>query len=88
MRPPAKSAMVLIILGTVVIIGTAGLWLVEMSSVDMCLDRGGSWDYRTGECDFLQNHPYEPLHIRVPWMAAFPVAGAFAALAGFLLRRS
>ena len=28
----------------------------EMSAIDSCLDRGGSYDYERHECDFEENH--------------------------------
>lgn len=31
--------------------------LMNSAEVDDCLDRGGSYDYELGECDFDKNHP-------------------------------
>jgi len=30
---------------------------VEFVAVDRCLDAGGSFDYKSGQCDFKTNHP-------------------------------
>ena len=30
--------------------------VLESAQVDDCLDRGGSYDYERGECDFQLNH--------------------------------
>ena len=30
--------------------------LIDWARVDDCLDRGGSYDYDRGECDFETNH--------------------------------
>ena len=30
--------------------------LIDWAQVDDCLDRGGSYDYERGECDFEANH--------------------------------
>ena len=35
-------------------------WLRESGAVDSCLDRGGSYDYRAGRCDFAVSHAFEP----------------------------
>jgi len=29
---------------------------IDWARVDDCLDRGGSYDYESGECDFEANH--------------------------------
>ena len=31
--------------------------LINWAEVDDCLDRGGSYDYEAGHCDFDTNHP-------------------------------
>lgn len=30
--------------------------IIDSARVDDCLDRGGSYDYERGECDFASNH--------------------------------
>jgi len=30
---------------------------IDRAAVDDCLDRGGSYDYERGRCDFDVNHP-------------------------------
>ena len=30
--------------------------LIDWARVDDCLDKGGSYDYELGECDFERNH--------------------------------
>ena len=30
--------------------------LIDWARVDDCLDKGGSYDYESGECDFETNH--------------------------------
>ena len=48
----------------------AVLWgqLTEVSAVDRCLDRGGSYDYGIGRCDLVRSQPVsvprEPPHVR------------------------
>ena len=34
----------------------AVLLFLEWARVDDCLDKGGSYDYERGECDFQSNH--------------------------------
>ena len=34
----------------------AVLLFLEWARVDDCLDKGGSYDYEQGECDFQSNH--------------------------------
>lgn len=31
--------------------------LIDWARVDDCLDKGGSYDYELGECNFEQGHP-------------------------------
>ena len=31
--------------------------MINWAEVDDCLDRGGSYDYEQGQCDFDTNHP-------------------------------
>ena len=37
------------------------VWILTLfmnsAEVDDCLDRGGSYDYELGQCDFDENHP-------------------------------
>lgn len=35
----------------------AVLLFIDWARVDDCLDRGGSYDYESDECDFDSNHP-------------------------------
>lgn len=35
----------------------AVILLINWAEVDDCLDRGGSYDYEEGRCDFDTNHP-------------------------------
>jgi len=41
----------------------------ELLAVDSCLDRGGSYDYAAGICDFQKSHAYAP-SFRVYLLAA------------------
>ena len=34
----------------------AVMLLIDWARVDDCLDKGGSYDYERGECDFEANH--------------------------------
>ena len=34
----------------------AVLLFIDWARVDECLDKGGSYDYELGECDFERNH--------------------------------
>jgi len=34
----------------------AVLLFIDWARVDDCLDKGGSYDYERGECDFQSNH--------------------------------
>ena len=51
---------VLLILALVALLTLLGLYLREGVSIDACLDRGGSYNYRLAECDFNDMHPYAP----------------------------
>lgn len=53
-------ARVLFVLALVALLSPLGLSLYEAVSVDACLDRGGSYDYRLAACDFNDSHPYVP----------------------------
>jgi hypothetical protein len=76
-----------------IVLFVAGLLLplaprvAEFVAVDVCLDRGGSYDYQRSSCDFSVSHPFIPWssrqHSPVPL-----VCGALASLAavGLLLR--
>ena len=33
---------------------------IDSATVDDCLDKGGSYDYERGECDFDTSHPAPP----------------------------
>jgi hypothetical protein len=44
----------------VMLIPLAWVSLRETRAVDACLEQGGSYDYRAGECDLAQTHAYEP----------------------------
>jgi hypothetical protein len=59
------------------------VFTAEFISVDSCLDRGGSFNYSTGACDFAHSHPYAPF---LPRHRGTVTAGAgliVAAVAGF-----
>jgi len=49
--------------------------VVEIFTVDACLDKGGSYDYVTGACDLNQKHP------PVPYIKRHPETGVAASLA-------
>ena len=36
--------------------GAIFLFFIDWARVDDCLDKGGSYDYELGECDFESNH--------------------------------
>jgi hypothetical protein len=56
-----RAAVWLVVLSLIV---PAVVYLRELLAVDTCLDRGGSFDYSAGRCDFNQNHPFVPFHER------------------------
>lgn len=43
-----------------VLLPLAVISLRETLAVDGCLDAGGSYDYKAGECDMTTSHSYEP----------------------------
>ncbi|WP_286240603.1 hypothetical protein [Neptuniibacter halophilus] len=43
-----------------------GVFFVEQSAVDACLQQGGSFDYSNDQCDMQQKHPFQPLMARHP----------------------
>jgi hypothetical protein len=55
------------------------LYASEALRVDSCLDRGGSYDYQLGRCDFAQ------VHARVPFSGRHPDILLFSAAAGAIV---
>lgn len=58
-----RLGLLLLILPPLVLMGA---YMVELSTVDSCLDGGGAWDYTLGQCQsggehrtipYLQRHP-------------------------------
>jgi hypothetical protein len=43
-----------------ILLPLAFISLRETAAVDACLDQGGSYDYKAGECDMAASHAYEP----------------------------
>ncbi|HYR07639.1 MAG TPA: hypothetical protein VEQ60_07715 [Longimicrobium sp.] len=43
-----------------ILVPLAFVSLRETRAVDACLEQGGSYDYRAGECDMAASHAYEP----------------------------
>jgi len=42
------------------------IYMTEFLEVDLCLDQGGSYDYKNMRCDFDQSHEYIPFSVRHP----------------------
>ncbi len=53
-------ARVLFIVALFALLTPLGPCLYEAVSVDTCLDRGGSYNYRLAACDFNEDHPCVP----------------------------
>ncbi len=62
---------------TLLVAAMALIWrsMAEFIAVDACLDRGGSYNYATGVCDFTESHPFAPQ----PRTASLWLALAFGA---------
>ena len=58
---------------------SAGLGVREFLAADSCLDSGGSFNYESGTCDKLNNHPYAPNTFL--WFGALLLGGVGAVLA-------
>jgi hypothetical protein len=43
-----------------ILVPLAFVSLRETRAVDACVEQGGSYDYKAGECDLAQSHAYEP----------------------------
>jgi hypothetical protein len=72
-----------------ILVPLAFVSLRETRAVDACLEQGGSYDYRAGECDLAQSHAYEPFMERHGVLiGATVVALAGAAVAVWLRRRA
>jgi hypothetical protein len=53
-------------------------------TVDGCLDAGGSFDYTSHECDFVNSHPYAPEDnaVRLRSALALALAGVAVTIVG------
>lgn len=78
-------ARVLFILALLALLTPLGLYLHEAVSVDTCLDRGGSYNYRLAACDFKESHPYVPFLERYVLVTTIGLV-LFLGLSGFALR--
>ena len=59
----------------------ASIFMQELSEIDSCLDRGGSFNYSTMTCDLNDNHQYIPFshrHCLLLWVVG---TGCFASIA-------
>lgn len=57
----------------------AFLYLSEFLAVDAALDSGASYDYATGQADYLQNHPHIPFYSRhalLIWVSLISLSAA------------
>ena len=70
----------------VIAVAVAWPFTAELVAVDRCLDAGGSFDYKTGQCDFKVSHASIGIWERhgVALLVAFALG---AVSCGLLLRR-
>lgn len=67
-------------------------YMYDLSLADACLEQGGSWNYRSAECDEAgTEHPFVPFMVRHPlWVNGgmlLSVLGLFVCMAGLYRRR-
>jgi hypothetical protein len=54
---PSRLGVWLLVLVALVAASFLGLRAFRAVQIDACLDRGGSFDYEAGVCDFDRSHP-------------------------------
>lgn len=66
------------------------VFFVDQSAVTVCLEQGGSYNYRLGECDLQQKHEFIPLITRYPLLIngsmLLSVIGLMMCMKGLLWR--
>lgn len=58
-----RFGLLLLIIPCLLLMGT---YMYEQSTVDMCLDMGGSFNYELLVCDHENSHPFMPYMVRHP----------------------
>jgi len=56
----------------------------EFIIVDKCLDAGGSYNYKTGECDIVSSHPALPFNERHPFLYMAGILSGVIGAAGLM----
>ncbi len=66
------------------------IFFIDQSTVDACINEGGSYNYLLAECDFEQKHPFQPLMARYPMLVngtmLLSVVGLLFCMKGLLWR--
>ncbi|HEX6373353.1 MAG TPA: hypothetical protein VF006_30800 [Longimicrobium sp.] len=70
-----------------VLLPLAFISLRETLAVDACLDQGGSYDYKAGQCDMTTSHPYEPFMDRHSVLIGATLVALMGAGVAIWLRR-
>jgi hypothetical protein len=89
-RTRIVDSLVLFVGAAAILATTVRTYVQEFSAADVCLDRGGSFDYTRMVCDHQLSHPFVPFSTRhpglIPWTLAVAAGTALVLILLILLR--